>query len=47
MPEDILIESPQKLKREIDHLNSKAHIVDVNLKKAKETWVIQNKLSIN
>lgn len=47
MSEDIQIESTHKLKSEMDHLNSKTHIVAVNLKNAKETWVIQNKLSMN
>lgn len=38
----IQIESRQKLERVVDHLNSKAHIVALDLKKGKEAWDTQS-----
>lgn len=38
----IEIESRQKLERVVDHLNSKAHLVALHLKKGKEAWDTQS-----
>lgn len=38
----IQIESRQKLERVVDHLNSEAHLVALDLKKGKEAWDTQS-----
>jgi len=38
----IQIESRQKLERIVDHLNSKAHLVALDLRKGKEAWDTQS-----